>query len=133
LTGLSSHTEDARRLAALRIGLFGLLAYRLAVVDYGFVADQPAALFDPVSLFHLLNAMPSAELTSVAQPLAVLAALLAAAGAVPRLTMPLALALAVFLNLMLNSTGQDRPQRRPPGALPAAPGGRACGGLPCYH
>lgn len=98
--------EDARRLAALRIGLFGLLAYRLAVVDYGFVAGQPATLFDPVSLFHLLSAMPSAELTSLIQPLAVIVAVLAAAGALPRATFPLALGLAVFLNLMLNSTGK---------------------------
>ena len=98
--------EDARRLAALRIGLFGLLAWRLAITDYGFVAGQPAALFDPVSLFHLLESMPSSGLTSVLQPVAVTAALIAAAGIAPRLSFPLAFALALFLNLMLNSTGK---------------------------
>lgn len=98
--------EDARRLAAVRIGLFGLLAWRLAITDYGFVAGQPAALFDPVSLFHLLDSMPSAGLTTVLQPIAVIAALTAAAGVFPRLSFPLAFALALFLNLMLNSTGK---------------------------
>lgn len=98
--------EDARRLAGLRIGLFGLLAFRLAVNDYDFVAGQPATLFDPVSLFHLLSAMPSPGLVSVLQPLAVLAAVLAMAGVFPRVSFPAAFALSVFLNLMLNATGK---------------------------
>lgn len=98
--------EDARRLAALRIGLFGLLALRLAINDYGFVAGQPAALFDPVSLFHLLPSMPSPSLTSVLQPSAVAVAVVAAAGICPRVSFPSAFALAVFLNLMLNATGK---------------------------
>jgi len=99
--------EDARRLAALRIGLFGLLAIRLATNDdYGSVAGQPAALFDPVSLFHLLPSMPSPGLTAVAQVLGVAAALLAAAGIWPRASFPAAFALALLLNLMLNATGK---------------------------
>ena len=60
--------EDARRLAAVRIGLFGVLAFRLATNgDYAQVAGQPEALFDPVSLFHLIPSMPSPELTTVLQ------------------------------------------------------------------
>jgi hypothetical protein len=98
--------EDARRLAALRIGLFGLLAARLAINDYGFVAGQPKALFDPISLFEVLPSMPSSELTSVVQVIAVSSALLAAAGLWPRATFPIAFALALFLNLMLNATGK---------------------------
>jgi hypothetical protein len=98
--------EDARRLAALRIGLFGLLASRLAINDYGFVAGQPEALFDPISLFELLPRMPSSELTAVVQVIAVMSALLAAAGLWPRATFPVAFALALFLNLMLNATGK---------------------------
>lgn len=99
--------EDARRLAAIRIALFALLAIRLATNgDYGQVADQPAALFDPVSLFHLLPSMPSSELTTVVQALAVVAALCAAAGAYPRASFPAAFALALFLGLMLNATGK---------------------------
>lgn len=98
--------EDPRRLAALRIGLFSLLALRMATIDPGHVAGQPAALFDPVSLFHLLPQMPSARVASVVQPLAVVAALAAAAGLWPRLTFPAAFALALFGELMLNSTGK---------------------------
>ena len=98
--------EDGRRLAALRIGLFGLLAVRLATNDYGFVAGQPKALFDPISLFEALPRMPSSELTSVIQVMAVLSALLAAAGLWPRATFPIAFASALFLNLMLNATGK---------------------------
>lgn len=99
--------EDARRLAAVRIGLFGLLAIRLATNDdFAAVAGQPEALFDPVSLFHLLPSMPSPELASVAQVLGVIAALLAAAGLFPRLTFPAAFCVALFLHLMVNATGK---------------------------
>lgn len=99
--------EDARRLAAIRIGLFGLVAIRLATNgDYAAVAGQPSELFDPVSLFHLLPSMPSPGLTSVAQVLGVVAALLAAAGVWPRITFPSAFLFALFLNLMLNATGK---------------------------
>lgn len=98
---------DARRLAALRIGLFGLLAYRLATNDdYAFVAGQPAALFDPVSLFHLLPSMPSPGLTSTVQIVGVIAAVGAAAGIWPRVSFPTAYAAALFLGLMLNATGK---------------------------
>lgn len=99
--------EDARRLAALRIGLFGLVALRLATnPDYAQVAGQPSQLFDPVSLFHLLPQMPSPGVTVVAQILGVVLAVAAAAGIAPRATFPTAFAVSIFLNLMLNSTGK---------------------------
>jgi hypothetical protein len=98
--------EDARRLAALRIGLFGLLAMRLAVNDYGRVAGQPRALFDPISVFELLPSMPSTELTSVVQAIGIAAALLAAAGIWPRASFPAAFASALFLGLILNAAGK---------------------------
>lgn len=98
--------EDARRLAAVRIGLFGLLALRLTINDYGAVAGQPKALFDPVSLFELLPSMPSSGLTSVVQVVGVVAALVAALGLIPRASFPLAFAAALFLNLMMNATGK---------------------------
>jgi len=99
--------QDARRLAALRIGLFGLLALRLATNgDYAQVADQPRAFFDPVSLFEPLPGMPPSELTAIVQVAGVLLAVVAAAGLAPRLTFPAAYACALFLNLMLNATGK---------------------------
>jgi hypothetical protein len=97
---------DARRLAAVRIGLFTLLAWRLATNDYVAVSGQPAALFDPVSLLKLLSAMPSQQLTVTVQIVGVLAALAAAAGLLPRASFPLALGCSIFLNLMLNATGK---------------------------
>jgi len=98
--------EDSRRLAAMRIGLFSLLAWRLAVVDVDRVAGQPAALFDPVSVFHLLSEMPSQGIVDALRPLGIIAALAAAAGLWPRLSFPLAFGVAVFGELMLNSTGK---------------------------
>jgi hypothetical protein len=99
--------EDPRRLAAVRIGLFGLLAVRVATNGgYGDVAGQPAALFDPVSLFHALSSMPSPGLVAVVQVATVAAALAAVAGIWPRLTLPSAWAGALFLGLMLNATGK---------------------------
>ena len=99
--------EDPRRLAALRIGLFGLVALRLATNgDYSEVAGQPSELFDPVSLFHLLPSMPSPGLTTALLVCGTVAALAAACGLVPRLSFPAAFAIALFLNLMLNSTGK---------------------------
>ncbi len=81
--------EDPRRLAALRIGLFGVVAIRLATNDdYSRVAGQPAELFDPVSLFHLLSSMPSPGLTSVLLAGGTIAAVAAAAGVEPRFTFP---------------------------------------------
>jgi hypothetical protein len=98
--------EDPRRLAAVRIGLCGLLAIRLAVGDYTFVAGQPGALYDPVSFMKLLPEMPSEGVTVAAQAIGVVAALAAAAGVATRATLPLAVACALLLNGMLNATGK---------------------------
>jgi hypothetical protein len=98
--------EDARRLAAVRVGLFGVLALRVATTDFTTVAGQPAALFDPVSLFHVLPSMPSATMATAVQLCCIPAALLAAGGLAPRLSFPIAFATAVFLELMLNANGK---------------------------
>jgi hypothetical protein len=97
---------SARRLGAVRIGLFSLLAWRLATNDYAAVAGQPQALFDPISLLKLLSSMPSHDVAVTVQVVGVLAALCAAAGRLPRVSFPLALACSIFLNLMLNATGK---------------------------
>jgi hypothetical protein len=98
--------EDARRLAAVRIGLCCVLALRLAVADYGAVAGQPAALFQPISYMKLLGRMPSHEVATDLQACGIVAALVAAAGLVLRLSLPLALACSLVLNGMLNSAGK---------------------------
>ncbi len=99
-------TEDARRLAALRIGLCGLLAWRLAIGDYTFVAGQPEALFQPVSFMKLFGEMPGHDLTVALQIVGVATALLAAAGLWTRASLPIAFVCALVLNGMLNATGK---------------------------
>jgi hypothetical protein len=99
-------SEDARRLAALRVGLCTLLAWRLATGDYTFVAGQPEALFQPVSFMKLFGEMPGHDLTVVLQVTGVVAALLAAAGLWTRASLPLAFVCALVLNGMLNATGK---------------------------
>ena len=99
-------SEDARRLAALRIGLCALLAWRLATGDYTFVAGQPEALFEPVSFMKLFGEMPGHDLAVALQVAGVVAALLAAAGLWTRATLPLAFVCALVLNGMLNATGK---------------------------
>lgn len=98
--------ESPRRLAGMRIGLFGLLAFRLAINDYSSVGSQPKELFDPVSFYHLLGQMPSTGLLEAAQVAGVIAALAAMLGIFPRLSFPLAVGLSIFLNLSLNTTGK---------------------------
>jgi hypothetical protein len=97
---------DARRLAALRIGLCGLLAFRLASTDYQAVAGQPAALFEPVFYLKLLDRMPSDAVATGLQICGVVAALIAAAGLALRTTLPTAVACSLVLNGMLNSSGR---------------------------
>lgn len=99
-------SEDARRLAALRIGLCSLLAVRLAINDYGVVADQPAALFQPLSYMKLLSSMPSHEVASTVQVIGIATALLAAGGLWIRASLPVTFACALLLNGMLNATGK---------------------------
>ena len=79
---------DPRRLAALRIGLGGLLAARLASGPYPELATQPPALFRPISFLRLLDAMPSPEVVAVLQALALGAAVLATVGLLTRSPCP---------------------------------------------
>jgi hypothetical protein len=94
------------RLAAIRIGLCSVLAIRLAIGPYLDLADQPAALFRPLSFMHLLSAMPPREVVLPLQVVAVCAAVLATVGWRARITLPTAWLCAVFLNGMLASTGK---------------------------
>lgn len=98
--------EDGRRLAALRIGLCSLLALRLGINDYGVVADQPAALYQPLSYMKLLGSMPSHDVASAAQAIGIATAILAAAGMWIRASLPVAFVCALLLNGMLNATGK---------------------------
>ena len=97
--------EDARRLAAIRIGLCGLLALRLAITDYGAVAGQPAALFQPLTYMNLFERMPSQEVATALQICGIVAALVAAAGLAIRVSLPVALGCSLVLDGMLNSAG----------------------------
>jgi hypothetical protein len=97
---------DPRRLAALRIGLAGVLTVRLASGPYLELAHQPAALFRPISFMKLLPAMPPPGFVLPVQVLAVTAAALATAGLRTRLTLPLAWLLAVPLIAMTSSLGK---------------------------
>jgi hypothetical protein len=97
---------SAERLAALRIGLCAILAGRLATGPYVELAGQPQELFRPISFMELLPAMPSKPVALALQAAGVLAAVLAALGLRPRLTLPVAWACAIVLNGMLASTGK---------------------------
>jgi hypothetical protein len=97
---------DPRRLAAVRIGLCGLLAARLAAGPYAELASQPAALFRPISFLRLLDRMPPRGLVVALQALAVACALLAAAGLWTRVALPLAWAAALPLVAMTSSLGK---------------------------
>jgi hypothetical protein len=99
-------SEDARRLASLRIGLYGLLALRLATTDYRAVAARPSALFQPVSYMRLLGQMPSQGVTSALQVVGIVAALIAASGLALRASQATALVCSLILNGMLNSSGR---------------------------
>src|ERR671923_203863 len=78
-------------LAVVRIGLCLLLAARLATGRYLELAEQPAALFRPISFLRLLDRMPPRGLVLAVQVLAVAAAGLAAARPWARGGLPLAL------------------------------------------
>jgi hypothetical protein len=97
---------DPRRLAAVRIGLCGVLAVRLATGPYLELARQPAALFRPVSFLRPLDAMPPPAFVAAAQALAVACAVLAAAGLWTRATLPLAWVAALPLIAMTSSLGK---------------------------
>jgi hypothetical protein len=97
---------DPRRLAALRIGLGGVLTVRLVTGPYLDLAHQPAALFRPISFMKLLPAMPPPAVVLPVQVLAVAAAALATVGLRTRLTLPLAWLLALPLVAMTSSLGK---------------------------
>jgi hypothetical protein len=97
---------DPRRLAAVRIGLCTLLAARLATGPYLQLADQPPALFRPISFLRLLDRMPPPGVVVVLQVLAVAGAVLAAVGLWTRVALPLAWAAALPLVAMTSSLGK---------------------------
>lgn len=97
--------EDARRLAAIRIGLCSVLAFRLATVDVGAIATRRAD-FRPHFYMDLFQRLPSAETATALQVAGVTAALVAAAGLALRLSLPVAVGCSLFLNGMANDTGR---------------------------
>ena len=97
---------DARRLAALRIGLCTVLAVRLARGLYLGMADQPAALFRPRSFMNLFPQMPSRGVVLALQVAGVGAAVLAGAGLRARIALPAAFACALVLDGMHTSLGK---------------------------
>ena len=98
--------EDARRLAAVRIGLCGLLALRLMIIDRGVVARQRPALFHPVLYMRLFERMPSQQVATTLQICGILAALVAAAGLAFGVSLPLAFVCSLILDGMRNSAGR---------------------------
>jgi hypothetical protein len=98
--------EDARRLAAVRFGLCGLLAFRLAHGNYASVAGQPRALFQPVSYMRLFSQMPGHGPTVALQAIGATGAALAAVGFLTWFSLPAAFVCSLVLNGMLNSTGK---------------------------
>ena len=96
--------EDARRLAAVRIGLCALLTLRLAITHYGVVAGQPAAFFQPLSYMKLFERMPSPEVVATFQICGIVAAVVAAAGLALRVSLPLAFVCSLVLNGMFQIT-----------------------------
>jgi len=99
-------TGDARRLAAVRIGLCVALAARLSRGIYVELAEQPSELFRPLSFMRLLPGMPSEGVVLALQLVGIAAAMLAAVGLRPRLMLPAAWACGVFLNGMATSLGK---------------------------
>jgi hypothetical protein len=79
---------SAERVAALRIGLCAILAGRLATGQYVELADQPQALFRPISFMEFLPAMPSKPVVVALQAAGVLTAVLAALGLRTRVALP---------------------------------------------
>jgi|SRR5947209_4155835 len=96
---------DARRLAAIRIGLCGALAWRLATVDFAVAARRPD-LFQPRVYMQVFSGTPSPGLVAALQVCGVAAAVLAAAGLVVRASLPAAFACALFLEGLRNSAGR---------------------------
>jgi hypothetical protein len=97
---------SGRRLAAIRIGLCSILAFRLNRGLYLDMAGQPKALYRPLSFMHLFGSMPSRGVAQTVQVAGVTLAVLAAAGLLGRVTLPGAWACGIFLNGMATSIGK---------------------------
>ncbi len=97
---------DARRLAAVRIGLCTTLAGRLSRPLYLQLAGQPQVLFRPISFMHLFASMPRADVVLPVELVGVAASLVGAIGLFPRMSIPAAWLAALFLNGMWTSVGQ---------------------------
>lgn len=90
----------------MRIGLTTLLLITLCRSTYVQLADQPAALFSPVSFMRFLSRMPSHDAVVVIQACGILAAVLALVGICGWLTLPVAWVSASILDGMLSSMGK---------------------------
>ncbi len=99
---------DPRQLAALRIGLCGLLVLRLATRagDYLSLADQQPELFRPLSYVALLDRMPPREAIAACLAAGIVAGVLAAAGLAARTALAIALAAALLLNGLHTAQGK---------------------------
>jgi hypothetical protein len=97
---------SAERLAAIRIGLCLVVAYRIARPVYRGLAHQPPALYRPLSFMKLLPHMPPEGAVVALQVAGVIAALLAAAGIRSRIAFPAAWGCSLILNGMFTSIGK---------------------------
>lgn len=99
---------DPRQLAALRIGLCAVLLVRLAsrTGHYLGLADQPQALYRPLSYMQLLDRMPSRGVVVACLAIAIVAAALATAGALSRTMLAGALLSSLLLNGMDTAQGK---------------------------
>jgi hypothetical protein len=103
---------DARRLAALRIGLFAVLCARLCRGIYVQWARQPRALYRPVSLMRLFP-LPAPGVVVVIQVLGVAACLLAVVGYRTRPSALIAWACSTILIGMVVGFGRDAENEAP--------------------
>lgn len=97
---------SSQRLAALRIGLFAVIAVRLTNPVYLDLTEQPRALFEPLSFMHLFDQMPARGVVIPVQVIGLSAAVLAVAGWRARATVPLAWLALAFLGGMNTSLGK---------------------------
>lgn len=99
---------DPRQLAALRIGLCAILLLRIATRTdvYLGLADQPQALYRPLSYMQLLDRMPSRGVVVACLAIAIVAAALATAGLFSRTMLAIALPVSLLLNGMFTAQGK---------------------------
>ncbi len=99
---------DRRQLAALRIGLCAVLLLRLATRTgvYLDLAQQPRALYRPLSYMQLLHEMPSRGVVLACLAIGIVAAALAIVGLFARTMLAIALPASLLLNGMFTSQGK---------------------------